>query len=95
MSAQYIRHLKDTRKEHLPLVGGKGANLGELYARFAVPEGFCVTVRAFEEFLEEGKLKKDIHKRLAQLDVETVLVCDGAPIRQGGGAALRALAESL
>jgi glyoxylase-like metal-dependent hydrolase (beta-lactamase superfamily II) len=34
-------------------------------------------------------------RRLAQLDVETVLVGDGACISSGGGAALRALAESF
>ena len=33
-------------------VGGKGANLGELMsAGFAVPPGFCVTTRAYDEFV--------------------------------------------
>ncbi len=67
---EYVRHLKETRKEHLPLVGGKGANLGELYAKFAVPEGFCVTINAYEEFLEKGKLRKRIKDKLLGLDVE-------------------------
>lgn len=36
----------------LPLVGGKGANLGEMArAGFPVPPGFCVTTRAFDRFL--------------------------------------------
>src|SRR5437868_2490975 len=34
------------------LVGGKGANLGEITnAGFAVPPGFCVTTAAFREFV--------------------------------------------
>ena len=36
----------------LPQVGGKGANLGEMtQARFPVPPGFCVTTRAFRNFV--------------------------------------------
>ncbi len=37
----------------LPLVGGKGANLGELArAGLPVPPGFCVTTAAYRRFLE-------------------------------------------
>jgi pyruvate,water dikinase len=40
------------RAADLPLVGGKGANLGELAgAGFPVPPGFCVTTTAFRRFL--------------------------------------------
>ena len=67
---EYIRHLKHRNKDHLPLVGGKGANLGEMFAKFVIPDGFCVTIHAFEEFLESAKLKPVILKKLAQLDVE-------------------------
>ncbi|TNE85267.1 MAG: phosphoenolpyruvate synthase [Deltaproteobacteria bacterium] len=36
----------------LPVVGGKGANLGELAAAgFPVPPGYCVTTEAFRQFL--------------------------------------------
>jgi len=70
MTRHYVKHLSEISKEHLPLVGGKGANLGELYAKFSVPEGFCVTIDAFEEFLEQAGIKGVIHERLANLDVE-------------------------
>jgi phosphoenolpyruvate synthase/pyruvate phosphate dikinase len=37
----------------LPLVGGKGANLGEMtQAGFPVPPGFCVTTVAFRQFMQ-------------------------------------------
>jgi pyruvate,water dikinase len=41
----------------LPLVGGKGANLGELVAAgVPVPPAFCVTTEAYRRFLDENAL---------------------------------------
>ena len=40
--------LADVDSNSLLLVGGKGANLGEmLRAGFPVPDGFCVTTNAY------------------------------------------------
>jgi pyruvate,water dikinase len=50
--------LHDVGKEDLPLVGGKNASLGEmLRSGIPVPPGFAVTTRAYEEFLEAGKIR--------------------------------------
>ncbi len=50
--------------KHLALVGGKGANLGELsQAGFDVPPGFVVTTTAYDLLLQENNL----HTRLAGL----------------------------
>jgi len=39
---------KDIDKNDIPLVGGKGANLGELVkAGIPVPDGFVVTAKAY------------------------------------------------
>lgn len=44
-------------KEDVGLVGGKGANLGEMTkARFPVPPGFIVTAKAYFEFIKENNL---------------------------------------
>ncbi|MFB4286017.1 rifamycin-inactivating phosphotransferase [Nonomuraea sp. ATR24] len=53
MSA-YVLGFQDIDKTHLPLVGGKGANLGELSAirGVRVPPGFCVTTGAYEQVVE-------------------------------------------
>jgi phosphoenolpyruvate synthase/pyruvate phosphate dikinase len=54
MMPGYIRFFAELDRDSLPLVGGKGANLGEL-ARCVpdrVPEGFCVTTDAFRAMLE-------------------------------------------
>ncbi|MER7209206.1 rifamycin-inactivating phosphotransferase [Streptosporangium sp. NPDC000239] len=53
MSA-YVLGLHDIDETRLPLVGGKGANLGELSAirGVRVPRGFCVTTDAYEQVVE-------------------------------------------
>jgi rifampicin phosphotransferase len=49
--------LADAGRGDLARVGGKGASLGELMrAGFAVPDGFCVTVRAYGLHLDEAAL---------------------------------------
>ncbi|MEM7112687.1 MAG: phosphoenolpyruvate synthase [Chloroflexota bacterium] len=43
---------ENIRAADLPLVGGKGANLGEMtHAGFPIPAGFCVTTAAFAQFI--------------------------------------------
>jgi pyruvate,water dikinase len=43
-----IAWFAEVDKEYLPLVGGKGANLGELAkAKIPVPPGFIVTAEAY------------------------------------------------
>ena len=51
-----ILWFRDIKKEDIPSVGGKGSNLGEMYnADIPIPSGFCVTVEAYKEFLEEQR----------------------------------------
>src|SRR5262245_62973851 len=53
------------------LVGGKGANVGEMTrAGFPVPAGFCVTTAAFKAFLEGAGDTVDLFARLAALRPE-------------------------
>jgi len=48
-------------KEDLPLVGGKGANLGELTKlEIPVPPGFIVTTQSYFHFLDESGLRAKI-----------------------------------
>ena len=50
-------------------VGGKGANLGELYSHgFPVPPGFVVTAHAYFTFLEKTSLTQKIAHTLKDLD---------------------------
>ncbi len=62
---------KDIDKDSISLVGGKGANLGEMINNgFPVPNGFAVTVPAYELFLKENEIAKRIYKILEPVDVE-------------------------
>jgi len=58
-------------KDDIALVGGKGANLGEMtQASLPVPPGFIITSEAYYEFLKASKLEPIIRKELANLDAE-------------------------
>jgi pyruvate,water dikinase len=54
---RYVLFLDDIDYAHLPSVGGKGANLGELTrAGFPVPPGFCITTDAYAQIAERADL---------------------------------------
>lgn len=58
-------------KSDIPLVGGKGANLGEMYrSGIPVPNGFCVTARAYYDFVKRTSLKKKMLVELSGLDIQ-------------------------
>lgn len=65
-----IMWFKDLKKKDIPLVGGKGANLGEMFNHFPIPNGFCVTVNAYKHFMDETLIGAHIHGLLDKLDVE-------------------------
>ncbi len=66
-----ILNFKEINKEDIPYVGGKGANLGEMYnSGFPVPPGFAVTAYAYEKFLEITGIKDEIKEVLSDLNVD-------------------------
>lgn len=67
---KFVAWFKDVNKDDLAMVGGKGANLGEMtQAGFPVPNGFIVTSYAYYHFLDEDNLRTKIHDLLGNLDV--------------------------
>lgn len=59
--SHYIAWFPEIHKEDVHLVGGKGANLGEMAnAGFPVPNGFVVTSAAYYDFIRENNLKQKI-----------------------------------
>ena len=59
----------EVTKEDIPIVGGKGANLGEMTrAEIPVPTGFIVTAGAYFDFLKKSKLVDKIRHLLEPLD---------------------------
>ncbi len=66
----HILWFEDIRKHDIPLVGGKGANLGEMYhAKIPVPNGFVVTAKAYFDFLKTTSLRDKILTELSGLDM--------------------------
>lgn len=58
------------RKEDIPLVGGKGANLGEMYSfGIPVPNGFVITAQAYEYVIAHNALQPVIREIIRQTDV--------------------------
>jgi len=57
-------------REMVDWVGGKNANLGELRNRagLPIPEGFAVTTRAYEYFLEQNDLVDEINRTKMNLN---------------------------
>jgi len=57
----------ELKKEDIPLVGGKNANLGEMYqAGIPVPPGFAVTAAAYEKFITETGIAEKIYKIIGE-----------------------------
>jgi pyruvate,water dikinase len=60
----------EVTKKDIPLVGGKGANLGEMTnAGIPVPPGFIVTAAAYFDFIEKAGLNDRIKSLLDPVDV--------------------------
>ena len=67
----HILWFKDIRRTDIPLVGGKGANLGEMtHVGIPVPEGFVVTAKAYFDFINSTSIKKKMLTELDDLDVD-------------------------
>ena len=69
---EFIRWFKDIRKKDIAKVGGKAANLGEIFTKFLIPDGFCITVSAFKKFLGSAGIKKKIELLLKNLDFTNI-----------------------
>ena len=68
---KYIRWFNEINKDDIPMVGGKGANLGELTQKgLEVPPGFCVTAEAYRYFIEASNLSDIIKEKIMNLNVE-------------------------
>ncbi len=67
----FVLWFKELGKEDIPLVGGKCANLGELFGKIGVPvpNGFAVSAYAYKFFLEKTKADKQIESLLSKMNL--------------------------
>jgi len=70
--SSYVLGFQDIDKTKLMVVGGKGANLGELskIEGIPVPDGFCISTEAFKRIIGETSSINALLDRLALLKVE-------------------------
>ncbi|OUL23776.1 phosphoenolpyruvate synthase [Nostoc sp. 106C] len=68
----FVLCFQDIDKTKLKVVGGKGANLGELtkIEEILVPDGFCISTEAFKRIIGETPSINELLDRLSLLKVE-------------------------
>lgn len=65
----YVKWFEDLRKDDIPIVGGKNANLGEMLSvGISVPPGFAITAQAYKKFIEATGVADKVYKILAGID---------------------------
>jgi pyruvate,water dikinase len=78
-ASEFIGWFADIGLQDRPEVGGKGGSLGELQrAGIAVPAGFVVKTRAFEEFIAVLETREPLRTLVQQLDggdLQAVTAC--------------------
>jgi pyruvate,water dikinase len=70
--SSYVLGVQDIDKTKRSMVGGKGANLGELWkvTGITVPEYFCITTKAYKETMESNQKLKGLLHDLSNLKIE-------------------------
>jgi pyruvate,water dikinase len=71
-TSYYTFGLQEIDKTKLAIIGGKGANLGELtkVEGICVPEGFCISTEAFKRIIGETPSINELLERLSLLKTE-------------------------
>ncbi|HIE12406.1 MAG TPA: phosphoenolpyruvate synthase [Desulfotomaculum sp.] len=70
MAFRFIKWFSELGRGDVGLVGGKGANLGEMTgAGILVPPGFCVTAEAYKYFIKKTGLASKITEIIGRTDV--------------------------
>src|SRR3989344_2497794 len=66
----FIKWFSELSNKDVPIAGGKGASLAEMYnLKIPVPPGFVVTAQGYDYFLEKSGIKEKIKEKLSDLDV--------------------------
>ena len=67
MKEDLVIWFENLRRDDIPLVGGKNANLGEMMnAGIPVPHGFAITAYSYKKFIEETGIAEKIYKSIEE-----------------------------
>ena len=73
----FVKWFSELDKESIPIAGGKGANLSEIFnLKVPVPPGFVVTAQAYRCFIDEAGIDRKIRELLAPIDYENTKQLD-------------------
>ncbi|HEY4108727.1 phosphoenolpyruvate synthase [Puia sp.] len=73
----YVVPLRSVGLADIAIAGGKNASLGEMITHLhemgiRIPDGFVITVNAYREFIEAGKLEAGIRSLLGEIDFDNI-----------------------
>ena len=75
--SDFIKWFSELNKNSVNIVGSKGANLAEIYnLKISVPEGFIITTKAYDYFIENADLKQKINELLEEIDYNNIKKLD-------------------
>jgi pyruvate,water dikinase len=70
-SEEYVKWFYELSNKDVPIAGGKGASLSEMYnSKFPVPPGFVITAQAFDYFLKKNGIKERIKEIIENIETE-------------------------
>src|SRR5579859_7478745 len=73
----YVVPLRSVGLADIAIAGGKNASLGEMITNLdgmgiRIPDGFVITVNAYREFIESGRLDAEIRSLVKEIDFDKV-----------------------
>ncbi len=72
----YVIWIKDAKQEQRQLLGRKAVNLGDLARGLKVPNGFCLSTKAYDDQVEFSGLREKINKLLMEYPPEKISQLD-------------------
>ena len=78
---KYIKFFKEISVKDVEEVGGKSANLGEMYNNLTslginIPNGFAITSKAYKYFLESNEIDKKLKELFVNFDPNNIKQLD-------------------
>jgi len=66
-----IKWFSELNNTNVPIAGGKGASLGEMFNnKFPVPPGFVITAQSFGTFMAQSGLDEKVNNIIKSVDLE-------------------------
>jgi len=71
IETKYVKWLSELSKDSIPVAGGKGANLAEMFNfKLPVPPAFVITAQAYSHFLQTSGIAQKIDSMIKEITIE-------------------------